>query len=104
MCMASLVFAEQSVPKSSLARLLLSKQVKEAVTPDVSTPASHAIIMQASLVLSGMYRYDTVVGERGLKLSGGEKQRVALARAFLKVTPPPCVTVSHRLTHSLHEM
>ncbi len=28
--------------------------------------------------------YSTVVGERGLKLSGGEKQRVALARAFLK--------------------
>jgi len=27
----------------------------------------------------------TMVGERGLKLSGGEKQRVALARAFLKV-------------------
>ncbi len=25
-----------------------------------------------------------MVGERGLKLSGGEKQRVALARAFLK--------------------
>eukprot|EP00892_Ulva_mutabilis_P005128 jgi/Ulvmu1/2988/UM015_0028.1 len=28
--------------------------------------------------------FDTVVGERGLKLSGGEKQRVAIARAFLR--------------------
>ena len=28
--------------------------------------------------------YDTVVGERGYKLSGGEKQRVAIARVILK--------------------
>jgi ATP-binding cassette subfamily B protein len=31
--------------------------------------------------------YDTRVGERGLKLSGGEKQRVAIARALLKNPP-----------------
>ena len=31
--------------------------------------------------------YDTHVGERGLKLSGGEKQRVAIARTILKGPP-----------------
>ena len=31
--------------------------------------------------------YQTRVGERGLKLSGGEKQRVAIARALLKNPP-----------------
>lgn len=31
--------------------------------------------------------YETQVGERGLKLSGGEKQRIAIARAILKNPP-----------------
>ncbi|XP_045567051.1 iron-sulfur clusters transporter ABCB7, mitochondrial-like [Salmo salar] len=38
-------------------------------------------------ILRMPHGYDTQVGERGLKLSGGEKQRVDIARAILKNPP-----------------
>uniref|UniRef100_A0A8C9REF7 Iron-sulfur clusters transporter ABCB7, mitochondrial n=1 Tax=Scleropages formosus TaxID=113540 RepID=A0A8C9REF7_SCLFO len=38
-------------------------------------------------ILKMPHGYETQVGERGLKLSGGEKQRVAIARAILKNPP-----------------
>ena len=40
-------------------------------------------------IVSGRHSagYDTVVGEKGFKLSGGEKQRVAIARAILRNPP-----------------
>src|SRR5690349_22556517 len=40
-----------------------------------------------SFIRASPHGYDTEVGERGLKLSGGEKQRVAIARTILKSPP-----------------
>ncbi|MBX2823446.1 MAG: ABC transporter ATP-binding protein/permease [Gammaproteobacteria bacterium] len=58
--------------------------------PDATDDQLHAAVAQANLdeFISQLPEgYDTVVGERGLKLSGGEKQRMAIARVLLKRPP-----------------
>tara|TARA_B110000971_G_scaffold13355_1_gene12407 strand:- start:3977 stop:5332 length:1356 start_codon:yes stop_codon:yes gene_type:complete len=57
----------------------------DASMDDVITAAKAARIH--SFIESLPQGYDTPVGERGLKLSGGEKQRVAIARTLLKNPP-----------------
>ncbi|GJN31383.1 hypothetical protein PR202_gb19776 [Eleusine coracana subsp. coracana] len=53
-----------------------------ATDEEVYDAARHAAIHDT--IMNFPDKYDTVVGERGLKLSGGEKQRVSIARVFLK--------------------
>jgi ATP-binding cassette subfamily B protein len=57
----------------------------EASTAEVSAAARAAHIHD--FIDSLPLKYESTVGERGLKLSGGEKQRVAIARAILKNPP-----------------
>ncbi|KAA3456549.1 ABC transporter B family member 25 [Gossypium australe] len=65
---------------------------KEEVYEAAKRAAIHETIMNFP------EKYSTVVGERGLKLSGGEKQRVALARAFLKA---PAILLCDEATSAL---
>ncbi len=58
--------------------------------PGASEDAIEAAARAAQIhdfIMSLPDRYETLVGERGLKLSGGEKQRVAIARMVLKDPP-----------------
>jgi ATP-binding cassette subfamily B protein len=68
----------------------------QASFEEVREVARHADIDQFIEALP--QGYDTIVGERGLKLSGGEKQRVAIARVLLK---DPAILVFDEATSSL---
>ncbi len=57
----------------------------DATTPEIERAAEQAQI--AHFIENLPEGFQSMVGERGLKLSGGEKQRVAIARTILKAPP-----------------
>ncbi|KAK7872158.1 hypothetical protein R5R35_001724 [Gryllus longicercus] len=68
----------------------------DAEDHEIVTAAKHADIHQK--ILNFPHGYETQVGERGLKLSGGEKQRVAIARTLLKA---PAIVLLDEATSAL---
>ncbi|MCL4471354.1 MAG: ABC transporter ATP-binding protein/permease [Gammaproteobacteria bacterium] len=68
----------------------------DATRDEVVAAARAAHIL--NFIVSLPQGWDTVVGERGLKLSGGEKQRVAIARTLLK---NPAILILDEATSAL---
>lgn len=79
------------VPQSSM---LFHRSLKENIlygNPDASEEEMIAAAKQAGahhFILELEKGYDTPVGERGVKLSGGQAQRISIARALLKAKAP----------------
>ena len=77
-------------------RTNLTYAVPDATQPEIEAAARAANIHQ--FIMDLPEGYNTIVGERGYRLSGGEKQRIALARVILK---DPRILVLDEATSSL---
>jgi ABC-type multidrug transport system fused ATPase/permease subunit len=86
----SLKSLRESVSLVAQDALLFSASVRDNLL--YACPDSSEAMLQKALEMANLHTFvselpeglDTVIGERGIKVSGGQRQRLALARAFLK--------------------
>ncbi len=71
-----------------IAKMIDDPKQQDHLIKEIIPASKRASIHQ--FIMSKQRGYFELVGERGLKLSGGEKQRVAIARALLKSTKIMC--------------
>jgi ATP-binding cassette, subfamily B, bacterial len=69
---------------------LFSKSIADNITYPIDGQVSEDILIRAAklaqahdFIMELPQRYNTLVGERGVRVSGGQKQRLAIARAFI---------------------
>ena len=93
MCIRDSYEAISSLPPTQArrvhARYMLGMKVKDIAAMEGITPSLSLIhISQCHEFVEKLPNgYDTLIGEGGVDLSGGEEQRVAVARAILKNAP-----------------
>ncbi|GAA5957731.1 hypothetical protein JCM8115_006232 [Rhodotorula mucilaginosa] len=78
--------ARMNIAYGGINRLDLDGRGSERITMDEVVEAAKAAAIHDK-IMSFPDQYETIVGERGQRLSGGEKQRVSIARTILKDPP-----------------
>lgn len=81
----SMVPQEVSLFNNTIGYNIAYGKADEYTEKELETASERAYLQ--NFIYSMPKRYDTQIGERGIKLSGGQKQRLSIARAFIKESP-----------------
>ena len=76
---------EDDTPERDRRAVPLDREVEDATDEEIIVAAKMAVVDYTIQLFTN--KYETVLGERGITLSGGQKQLVSIARAIIKEAP-----------------